>query len=76
MRLFFKNLNETEYRIYTNEIGLHLNKGNNLLAIFLFSKKNEMTVDKINNHYINIPAQLQIEIDVKGESPLPATKNI
>lgn len=69
LELFFSNINKKEYRIYTNEIGLHLDKGNNLAGNICIFRKSEMTADKIDNHYINIPAQLQIEIDVKGEIP-------
>lgn len=67
LELFFLNIDMRLYRIYTNEIGLHINKGNNLSGDICIFKKAEMTADKIDNHYVDIPAELQLEIDIKGE---------
>lgn len=67
LKLFFIYLEENEYRIYTNKIGLYIDKGNNLSGDICIFKNAAMTADKIDNHYINIPAELQIEIDIKGD---------
>lgn len=67
MKFMFLNLDNTKYRFFTNEVGGHLKKGTNLsfdLAIF---SKEVLTIDKINEHYVSVPPEAVIEIDVKIE---------
>lgn len=66
-QVIFIHLDEKSYRIYTNEIGLHLDNRNNLSGYICIFNKTEMTADKVDNHYVNIPVELQFEIDIKGE---------
>ncbi len=61
-----KNL-DTKYHILSNEAGLHLDNKNNLAADILIYDPKIMTPDKISAHYANVPAKVQIEVDITIE---------
>lgn len=61
--ILYANLDKKIYRIYTNEIGSHLSKKNNLSSDIAIYEKSVLTADKINKHYADVPAKLVIEVD-------------
>ena len=61
----FGNIDRKKYLLATNEIGLHLAKGDNLgndLAIFEKEK-----VGKLTGKYFDVPPKIVIEIDIKAD---------
>ncbi|MDX1940411.1 MAG: Uma2 family endonuclease [Saprospiraceae bacterium] len=68
LQFLFKNLDLTKYRVYTNEIGSHINHKNNLSHDIAIFDKNVLTLDKINTHYTSVPAKIVIEVDVDTEA--------
>ncbi|MBK7869891.1 MAG: Uma2 family endonuclease [Saprospiraceae bacterium] len=67
LQFLFKNLNLTKYRVYTNEIGSHINHKNNLSHDIAIFDKTVLTTDKINVHYTDVPAKMVIEVDIDIE---------
>lgn len=67
LRVLFKNLDENLYRILTNEIGLHLNKKNNLSGDIVIYEKTVLPVQSADKHYISIPPKIQIEVDIDAD---------
>jgi hypothetical protein len=57
-------INRKQYRILTNEAGIHLELNDNLSGDILIYDKAVLTADKINTHYANVPPKIDIEIDV------------
>ncbi len=68
MKIFYTQIGDTKYHAFTNEIGNHLGKKNNLSLDIAFWDKAVLTPDKINLHYIDIPPILNIEIDIKVDT--------
>ena len=65
LRFLIIHLDRKEYRIFTNEIGGHIQKGTNLsFDIAIFDRK-ILTKDKINAYYANVPPKMVFEVDVK-----------
>jgi Uma2 family endonuclease len=65
LRLLFKGLDETKYRIFSNEAGVHIqHKGDFSYDIAVYEKLG-LTADKISKKYADVPCKLAIEIDVK-----------
>lgn len=50
-----------------NETGLHLDKRNNLAGDILIYDSKVMTPDKIDRHYLTVPAKVHIEVDIAIE---------
>lgn len=68
MKFFIRNIDDKKYHFLTNKVGGHLRKHVNLsydLAIF---EKSVLTFDKINENYIDVPAKVVIEVDIKIEA--------
>ncbi len=63
----FANLDRSKYRFLTNEIGNHLDKGNNLSSDIAIYDKTVLTPDKINLHYPDVPAKILMEVDTKAD---------
>ena len=67
LSVIYKFYDSKKYKIYTNEIGNHLNTGNNFsYDIAIFDKK-VLTADKINKKYADVPPQIVIEVDNEGD---------
>jgi Uma2 family endonuclease len=64
-RLLDRNLDDNLFYVFTGECGLHLSKGTNLSGDVLVFDKQTLTPDLIDNHYLNIPPLIDIEIDVE-----------
>lgn len=68
MEIYFTKIDRNLYHAFTNEVGNHLGKKNNLGLDFAFWDKRVLTPDKINIHYIDIPPLLNIEVDIKVDT--------
>lgn len=64
-RQLVKFLDEKIYRILVSEPGLHIDKRSNLSGDILIYDKEHLTPDKITVKYTDIPALVNIEVDVK-----------
>lgn len=63
LHMFIKN----DYYIFNGEPGLHINHKNNLGGDILVYDKTALTASKISKHYADVPAELQIEVDIIAE---------
>jgi Uma2 family endonuclease len=68
LEFLFDNLSRKQYKIYTNESGVHLSHKNNLACDIAIFEKEKLFANKITKHYINIPPKVVIEVDVDIES--------
>ncbi len=55
------------FRIFTNEVGSHIDKRNNLSNDIAIFDKKVLPAEKITRHYPDVPAKLVIEVDLDGE---------
>ncbi|CAG5008101.1 hypothetical protein DYBT9275_04193 [Dyadobacter sp. CECT 9275] len=67
LRILYRNVDEDQYIIATNEAGLHLDRRNNIAGDILIFDKDVLTMDKINRHYSQVPPKVSIEIDLDIE---------
>jgi len=67
LRVLFSKLRAEAYTIITNEIGLHLSKGNNLASDIIIYNHETIKGKKYDNFYFNIPPQIAIEVDTKAD---------
>lgn len=67
LRLVFKTFSEQYFHVFTGEPGLHLELRNNLSGDLLIFKKKDFPSSKISIKYIDIPAYIYIEIDIRAE---------
>ena len=65
MKLFFTQIGEEQYYAFTNEVGNHLGKKNNLGLDFALFDKKMLTPDKITTRYVDVPPVLVVEVDVR-----------
>ena len=66
LQFFYKTLSK-KYYIGTNEVGLHLNNKNNLVADIAIFDKKDFFKRKIQGKYVKIPPKIIIEIDTKAD---------
>ncbi len=71
LRSLYKNLDESKFEIITNEIGLHISKGDNLSADIIVYDADEAREYRIDDHYFNVAPKLVIEVDVKIHTENP-----
>ncbi|MCB9272699.1 MAG: Uma2 family endonuclease [Lewinellaceae bacterium] len=55
------------FRIYTNEIGSHVDKRNNLSNDIAIFDKKALPAKKVTKHYPDVPAKFVFEVDLDGE---------
>lgn len=67
LKILFTVVNGKEYRIFTGEPGLHISHKNNLGADVLVYNKKNFPASKISKHYADVPAELQVEVDITAE---------
>ena len=58
---------DNNYLVLTGEPGLHINHKNNLGGDILVYDKKILPSSKISKHYADVPAELQIEVDISAE---------
>lgn len=64
-RLLDRALDENLFYVFTGEGGLHIGKGNNVAGDILVYEKQRLTPNFIDEHYLQIPPFINIEIDVE-----------
>ncbi|CAN5328880.1 hypothetical protein BH09BAC4_BH09BAC4_25090 [soil metagenome] len=67
MRIMIRQLDEKKYWFASNEAGVHIDHRNNLSHDVAIYDRNVLTPDKINAQYVNVPAKVAVEIDVKAD---------
>ena len=67
IRDYYNELFKKEYWVLAGESGVHLDKNNNLATDIAFYPKKALTWATAKNKYINIPAEVVIEIDTKAD---------
>lgn len=58
---------DNNFLIFTGEPGLHIDHKNNLGGDILVYDEKVFPYSKLSNHYSNVPAELQIEVDITTE---------
>lgn len=66
MRVLSK-LNESKYIVLCNEIGLHIDHRNNPASDIGIFDVNVLTPDLVDIHYVNVPAKIFIEVDIRAD---------
>lgn len=67
LRIILRTFDEKKYRVYTNEIGNHIDRNNNLSNDIAIFDKAVLTPDKINRKYPDVPPRIVIEIDTEAD---------
>ena len=67
LSVIYPFIDHKKYRVYTNEIGSHIDKNNNLSNDIAIYDKAVLTADKINRKYPDVPPKLVIEIDTEAD---------
>ncbi|MGI4741435.1 MAG: hypothetical protein ACRYG7_40230 [Janthinobacterium lividum] len=65
MRIMLRQLDEKKYWFATNEAGVHLDHRSNLAHDVAIYEKATLPANQINAHYVQVPAKVVIEIDVR-----------
>lgn len=65
MRIMLRQLDEKKYWFATNEAGVHLDHRSNLAHDVAIYEKTTLPANQINAHYVQVPAKVVIEIDVR-----------
>lgn len=67
LRILFRNLDETMFRILTNEQGLHVGLNTNFSADIAIFETNKLPVKSADKHYASVPPKIQIEVDIDAD---------
>jgi Uma2 family endonuclease len=67
LSILFSVTDRSKYRIFSSEAGIHVDHGNNLGGDILVYNKKLLPASKISKHYADVPAELQIEVDIQAE---------
>jgi Uma2 family endonuclease len=65
--LLFSHFGIRDYVVYSNEAGLHLDKGDNLSGDIFVYDAQVMSGAKINKHYSDVPPTLAFEVDIEAD---------
>ena len=68
LEYLYQNIPSEQYKIITNEIGLHLERKNNLSSDIAIYSKVLLQKTPLKNKYFDIPPQAVIEIDTKADT--------
>jgi hypothetical protein len=60
-------IDRSRYRVYTNEIGNHIDAHNNLSNDIAIFDKAVLTPDKITTKYADVPPKIVVEIDTEAD---------
>lgn len=75
LKKLFSILNENEYTILTNEIGLHLNNKNNLAGdLYIFENK-ALEAFEVHENYLHVPPKIAVEVDIIADEMDITTDN-
>ena len=67
LRYLYKNTDENEYEILTNEAGLHISLGNNLSSDIILYNAEDARQYQYDEHYFNVAPKMVIEVGIKIE---------
>lgn len=67
LSVIYQFIDRSKYRVYTNEIGNHIDTNNNLSNDIAIFDKVMLTADKINKKYPDVPPKIVIEIDTEAD---------
>jgi Uma2 family endonuclease len=67
LRILFRNLDENEFHILTNEQGLHVGLKTNFSADIAIFESNKLPVKAADKHYASVPPKIQIEVDIDAD---------
>jgi hypothetical protein len=67
VRILYKTCDENMFWVFFGEPGLHISNKNNLGGDILVYNKKQLPASKISKHYADVPAELQIEVDITAE---------
>ena len=65
--LLHDNIKRDKYKLFYNELGLHLNHNNNFAADIAIYDKEKILKKGLHGKYIEIPPKIIIEIDTKAD---------
>jgi hypothetical protein len=65
--MLYRLCDEDQYWIFSGEPGIHLSHKDNLGGDILVYDKQVLPASKISKHYTDVPALLQIEVDIQAE---------
>ncbi len=64
---FHDNLERKKYKLMYNELGLHLEKKNNLAADIAIYEKSSLITENISNQYLTLAPKIILEVDTKAD---------
>jgi hypothetical protein len=67
MEILILGLSKKKYRFATGESGVHIDHRNNLAHDVAIYDRNILTPEKINLKYIDVPAIVGLEVDIKAD---------
>jgi hypothetical protein len=67
VEMIFSKIGSKHYRILFNEIGVHINHNQNLASNIGIYDKKLVTPDKITTQYLDLPAKVFLEVDIKAD---------
>lgn len=62
-RFVVKHFDEQQYLTLSSEIGIHIDRRNNLAGDLAIFDRNDLPAKKINLHYADVPPKVVIEVD-------------
>lgn len=62
--VLFSVLKSTQYRMLSSELGIHIDKRNNLSGDVVIFDKTSLPVEDIDGHYADVPPKVVIEVDI------------
>lgn len=68
LEYLYSTVSKEEYKVITNEIGLHIERGNNLSSDIAIYRKSDILRTPLKNKYFDIPPKVAIEIDTKADT--------
>jgi hypothetical protein len=67
LAILFQRLDLKNYRLLTNEVGIHLQKNSNLSGDILIYDKKVLPVKSTDKNYISVAPKIQIEVDIQAD---------
>lgn len=68
LSILYEFIDRKKYRVYTNEIGSHIDIRNHLSNDIAIYDKAVLTADKINKKYPDVPPKIAIKIDTEADT--------
>ena len=68
LKFLYRSLDETQYMVLSNEIGLHLAKNSNLAADIAIYDKSVIDHLPADAHYFTTPPRVVIEVDIEADT--------